>query len=387
MTEDEIKEWYKKIEKKEYLYSFVGKKKSPIKREIKTLENAPKELLENKDFILLALLNNHIQIDEVSPNLLNEKSFILKAINNKYSSVYSIPEKWRKDEDVLLTILKNNSNVLFDLVKIEKYQNLVNKEELAKTLLEINPNVIKEIYFPFRNNKDFIKKAILLKPKLIEKYKKKYTKELFQDEHEVKHLLNKHPESLAYLNIKFRNRKDLALDCVKRNINILNNVGNKLKNDEEFMILFINHGWRLLNNLSKKLLTNDVFMKKVIEKHEYLVKYVDKSIVTDEWLLSILKKTPYIYTQLESQFKEKDIFIAYYLSHKGKVAEISGRDMFDNLPHCVKDIAIMEINNFKLKENINVYDYIEQKYLKILLEYEFKQNKDKVIFKNKKIKI
>ena len=47
----------------------------------------------------------------------------------------------------------------------------------------------------------------------------------------------------------------------------------------------------------------------------------------------------------------------------------------------------MEINNFKLKENINVYDYIEQKYLKILLEYEFKQNKDNVIFKNKKIKI
>ena len=121
MTEDELKEWYKKIEKKEYLYSFVGKKKSPVKREIKTLENAPKELLENKDFILLALLNNHIQIDEVSPNLLNEKSFILKAINNKYYSVYSVPEKWRKDEDVLLTILKNNSNVFFDLVKIEKY--------------------------------------------------------------------------------------------------------------------------------------------------------------------------------------------------------------------------------------------------------------------------
>ena len=42
MTEDELKEWYKKIEKKEYLYSFVGKKKSPVKREIKTLENAPK---------------------------------------------------------------------------------------------------------------------------------------------------------------------------------------------------------------------------------------------------------------------------------------------------------------------------------------------------------
>ena len=44
-----------------------------------------------------------------------------------------------------------------------------------------------------------------LQKQLIENYKKKYTKELFQDEHEVKHLLNEYPESLAYLNIKFRN--------------------------------------------------------------------------------------------------------------------------------------------------------------------------------------
>ncbi len=88
-----------------------------IKNSAKLLKNVPKDLRNNKDFLIKA--TEVIEKDwfylfaTIDPEIINDKELILKIVAKNPMSLMYIPELMKEDTEIALTALKANKDVFY----------------------------------------------------------------------------------------------------------------------------------------------------------------------------------------------------------------------------------------------------------------------------------
>jgi hypothetical protein len=115
--------------------------------------NLPREIATSEDFVDEVLRTNFGLINDIPEDLLN-KSWVLKAIQEKFMTMDNIPKKFKNDKDIVLALIRNSSHAYGSLDAA-----LMVDPDIVKTQLEKHPKCFLDMS-PLVVGEDHIRKVL-----------------------------------------------------------------------------------------------------------------------------------------------------------------------------------------------------------------------------------
>lgn len=304
-----------------------------IKCEDKPLEELVEE--EKLDIDLQNIDLNYISSPEFKKINDNEK-YMIKFIEYHQNWLGLVSERLRDNEDFLLTVLQNNSDIGgFNYIS----DRLKNNKEFALKVMKINYKMLLNFSEEIKNDQEFIKKVIKLYPQagyyignelknnkdfLLSIIDKKnfycgildaISKELYDDEEFVLEC-SKYGNIIYYISNRLKDDGNFLLSLPKTDkfaySSIAHSASARLKNDQEFMLKVIEKEPLAMSYASKELQNNKKFIISVIDITKGKTTYdYDKLFLDDEEVM--LKRLEYNKTVLANASdrlkNDKDFFL------------------------------------------------------------------------------
>jgi hypothetical protein len=249
--EEAPKEW---LQSKEFILEAVKKDGS-------LLEYASENLREDRDVVLAAVTNNGNSLRYASENLREDRDVVLAAITDYGNSLEYASENLREDRDVVLAAVTNNGNSL-------KYasENLRADKEIVLAAVSKDSKMIFQANDTLKQDKEILAVAIQHNPKLsylindqLSEDQKQYLEEGVSiedfdaeyhgdDDEKVEWMKEKaflmeavkHDERiLKHASIELKADRELVMEAIKNGINAIDYADEDLQCDPEILIFRI----------------------------------------------------------------------------------------------------------------------------------------------------
>lgn len=225
-----------------------------VKRKGTLIQNASKELRADKEVALAAVENNSLALFFVSKDLKDDLEVVKTALNiDDNLSIGGI----RKGENI---ILASHLSYKTDALKYAS-KRIKNMPDVVFPILINNPKIFVDISPSLKKDKKFIKKImkqqIRIYPYLSEKLKNdkelgllvaqnkemwslitELGNDLKSDFEIARCAIKNHPQTFYCFDMNIRNNYDIAKLAINSRDDLINQVGEKLLNDKEFLYEF-----------------------------------------------------------------------------------------------------------------------------------------------------
>jgi len=171
------KKWL--LDKDDIVFILINHMKSQSSSAYEKLINyIPQKWYKDKDVMLILLSIEHYSatsyekiISKLDQNILDDKSFIIKAVYRNWRVYKYLPEKYRNDEDVAWSLLKNQSTPYYwieipesifsskeNVLRLYEYE----KDHWLGDKLWFNSQFLRRIPDEYKKDRDFLKSVLLL---------------------------------------------------------------------------------------------------------------------------------------------------------------------------------------------------------------------------------
>ena len=308
-------------------------------------EEAPKEWLDSKDFILEAMKKDESILEYVSENLKNDKELILAAVSNNGGALQYASDKCKDDKELVLAALSKDGSAL-------EYasERLKEDREVVLAAVSNNGNAIEYAPDTFKADKDIVSAAVL-----------------------------NEGCSLEYVSEEFKNNKSIVMLAVSNNGYSLQNASDKLKEDKEIVMAALSTYGSALEYASEKLRNDKEVVIASLANDAKALEYASENLRRDKEVLeaAIKNDASLAYLLNENLSEEQKLYLEegvtledfdeeYQGGDDGKVAWMKDRNFVLEalrqdgriLKHASAELkADRELVLEGIKQDINAIDY------------------------------
>ncbi len=310
-------------------------------------EEAPKEWLDSKDFILVAMKKDESILEYVSENLKNDKELILAAVSNNGAALQYASDKCKDEKELVLAALSTDGSAL-------EYasERLKEDREVVLAAVSNNGNAIEYAPDTFKADKDIVSAAVL-----------------------------NEGCSLEYVSEEFKNDKSIVMLAVSNNGYSLQNASDKLKEDKEIVMAALSTYGSALEYASEKLRNDKEVVIASLANDAKALEYASENLRRDKEVLEAAIKNDaslaYLLNEnlseeqkqcLEEGVTLEDFDEEYQGGDDGKVAWMKDRNFVLEalrqdariLKHASTELkADRELVLEAIKHDINAIDYAD----------------------------
>ena len=312
-------------------------------------EEAPKEWLDSRDFILEAMKKDESILEYVSENLKNDKELILAAVSNNGGALQYASDKCKDDKELVLAALSTDGSAL-------EYasERLKEDREVVLAAVSNNGNAIEYAPDTFKADKDIVSAAVL-----------------------------NEGCSLEYVSEEFKNNKSIVMLAVSNNGYSLQNASDKLKEDKEIVMAALSTYGSALEYASEKLRNDKEVVIASLANDAKALEYASENLRRDKEVLeaAIKNDASLAYLLNENLSEEQKLYLEegvtledfdeeYQGGDDGKVAWMKDRNFVLEalrqdgriLKHASAELkADRELVLEGIKQDINAIEYADEK--------------------------
>ena len=336
------------------------------------------------------------------------KDDALKIVEDDGYSIMYLPLEFQKDNDVILTALKQSLFSIVNICREDLTHNILaylfdnQYQEYYDDILDIiyntdNKNILQNYDYNLKNNKKLIEILCVIKSKTIKhaseeilndkvffldifkKYCGKYynilkylSPKLRDDEEIVKTLVSARTYTFEfkYASDRLKNDYNFILETVKINGCILEYVSKKFRCNREIVFEAVKNDSYALQFASKKLKGNREIVLIAIEKKVCVFKYVSNKLKSDkEIVLKVVKKEGMYLTYASKKLQDDEDVVLNAVKNDGNALEIASDRLKKNKKIVLK--AIKQDKNYLLYL-INNELNDDQKFISNAVKYNYK---------------
>ena len=310
-------------------------------------EEAPKEWLDSKDFILIAMKKDESILEYVSENLKDDKELILAAVSKNGGALQYASDKCKDEKELVLAALSTDGSAL-------EYasERLKQDREVVLAAVSNNGNAIEYAPDTFKADKDIVSAAVL-----------------------------NEGCSLEYVSEEFKNDKSIVMLAVSNNGYSLQNASDKLKEDKEIVMAALSIDGSALEYASEKLRNDKEVVIASLANDAKALEYASENLRRDKEVLEAAIKNDaslaYLLNEnlseeqkqcLEEGVTLEDFDEEYQGGDDGKVAWMKDRNFVLEalrqdariLKHASTELkADRELVLEAIKHDINAIDYAD----------------------------
>lgn len=295
------------------------------------------EIKDDEEIALVAIKFRLINFESVSDRLKSNKNFVLEAVklDTQCYIVKYMSEELRNDEEIILQFIKNS----------ERYIISNGNEGVERVFGYVGENLIK--------NRSFILKILKLES---------YTIHYIFD----------------YMSEELRNDKEIAIAALKKSGSFISYLGEKLCDDEEFIMIAIRDIAEVIDFASDRLKKNKNFIIKALKYNVNIFPYISEELKDDEEIaLVALKSKPVLFKKVGNRLKNNRNFILKVIKYDSSI--------FECIPETLKndpEILLASISNGTKNDKLNQYinNYLGMTSVLDLVSMFDKPNKSNLTF-------
>jgi hypothetical protein len=268
-------------------------------------EEAPKEWLDSKDFILAAMKKDESILEYVSENLKDDKELILAAVSVNGGTLQYASDKCKDEKELVLAALSTDGSAL-------EYASDRLKEDREVVLAAVSNYGGAIEYAPdtFKADKDIVSAAVLNEGCSLE-----YVTEEFKNDKSIVMLaVSNNGYSLQYASDKLKEDKEIVMAAIAKDGGPLNYASEKLRNDKEVVIASLANDAKALEYASGNLRRDKEVLEAAIKNDASLAYLLNENLSEEQ------KQC------LEEGFSLEDFDEEYQGGDDGKVAWMKDRN-------------------------------------------------------------
>jgi hypothetical protein len=312
-------------------------------------EEAPKEWLDSKDFILAAMKKDESILEYVSENLKDDKELILAAVSVNGGTLQYASDKCKDEKELVLAALSTDGSAL-------EYASDRLKEDREVVLAAVSNYGGAIEYAPdtFKADKDIVSAAVLNEGCSLE-----YVTEEFKNDKSIVMLaVSNNGYSLQYASDKLKEDKEIVMAAIAKDGGPLNYASEKLRNDKEVVIASLANDAKALEYASGNLRRDKEVLEAAIKNDASLAYLLNENLSEEQKLY------------LEEGVTLEDFDEEYQGGDDGKVAWMKDRNFVLEalrqderiLKHASTELkADRELVLEAIKQDINAIDYADEK--------------------------
>lgn len=234
-----------------------------VKRDGDSIHFASTELKNDTDILLESIksgggLSSFIKL----PSILQTRDNLLITVNNGHSYPEDLPSEFIRDKQVILEIVKNYGDSLFNVISEFK-----DSFEIVLAAVNNRGSALKYASDNLKNNREIVTAAVKNNGLALEFA----SDELKNDLQIVKLAIENAPKSIQFASNHLKNMKELALIALLLNEDTFEYISDSLRSDKEIVLIVLNKVvgsfvfkdfWKLLSSKTKNDL--DVFVLSLI---------------------------------------------------------------------------------------------------------------------------
>lgn len=305
----------------------------------------------DKEIIKEYLKYNLQKYNELSPTLKNDKEIIEIAINDIENYRY-IDMRYKDDYELLVKYLKRGAFTFGDL-KTYVPEHMQKSKEFAKLIAIHKPVYFDYLPQEFKNNKeialvlasnnalyiDSLSEKLREEQEIIDAALKahsesvRYLPKILSDDEKMRLFVEKNPKTYKYASKNLRNEKKLALKAIGIRSNMIEYIGDELKDDL------------------------DIFSK-VLEENELAIKYAKENgnVRNNKAIaIKILKKKNMVYQYLSDSLREDEELIILALKNENE----DQKEVLNYIPNFSRKSN--EIKEIALKRDAAYFEKLSSK--------------------------
>ena len=236
-------------------------------------EEAPKEWLDSKDFILAAMKKDESILEYVSENLKDDKELILAAVSVNGGTLQYASDKCKDEKELVLAALSTDGSAL-------EYASERLKEDREVVLAAVlnYGGAIQYASDIFKVDKDIVSAAVLNEGCSLE-----YVSEEFQnDKSIVLQAVSNNGYSLQYASDKLKEDKEIVMAAIAKDGGPLNYASEKLRNDKEVVIASLANDAKALEYASGNLRRDKDVLEAAIKNDASLAYLLNENLSEEQ---------------------------------------------------------------------------------------------------------
>jgi len=236
-------------------------------------EEAPKEWLDSKDFILAAMKKDESILEYVSENLKDDKELILAAVSVNGGTLQYASDKCKDEKELVLAALSTDGSAL-------EYASDRLKEDREVVLAAVsnNGNAIEYAPDTFKADKDIVSAAVLNEGCSLE-----YVSEEFKNNKSIVMLaVSNNGYSLQYASDKLKEDKEIVMAALSTYGSALEYASEKLRNDKEVVIASLANDAKALEYASENLRRDKDVLEAAIKNDASLAYLLNENLSEEQ---------------------------------------------------------------------------------------------------------
>ena len=236
-------------------------------------EEAPKEWLDSKDFILVAMKKDESILEYVSENLKNDKELILAAVSKNGGALQYASDKCKDEKELVLAALSTDGSAL-------EYASERLKEDREVVLAAVlnYGGAIQYASDIFKVDKDIVSAAVLNEGCSLE-----YVSEEFKNDKSIVMLaVSNNGYSLQYASDKLKEDKEIVMAAIAKDGGPLNYASEKLRNDKEVVIASLANDAKALEYASGNLRRDKDVLEAAIKNDASLAYLLNENLSEEQ---------------------------------------------------------------------------------------------------------
>ena len=232
--EEAPKEW---LHSKEFILNAV-------KKDENTLEFASDELKNDKEIVKAAVLKNGWALQYASDSCKDDKEVVLAALSTDGTALEYASESLKEDREVVLAAVSNNGGAIEHATETLKAD-----KEIVLAAVSNEGCSLEYVAEEFKSNKEIVLKAVLNNGYALE-----YASENLRDDKEVVlAAISKDGGPFEYASENLLNNKELLILAVSKDSSILKLANEQLKKDKEVLAAAVSSDSSLSYSLNEHL--------------------------------------------------------------------------------------------------------------------------------------
>ncbi len=236
-------------------------------------EEAPKEWLDSKDFILAAMKKDESILEYVSENLKNDKELILAAVSKNGGVLQYASDKCKDEKELVLAALSTDGSAL-------EYASERLKEDREVVLAAVSNYGGAIEYAPdtFKADKDIVSAAVLNEGCSLE-----YVTEEFKNDKSIVMLaVSNNGYSLRYASDRLKEDKEIVMAALSTDGSPLEYASEKLRNDKEVVIASLANDAKALEYASGNLRRDKDVLEAAIKNDASLAYLLNENLSEEQ---------------------------------------------------------------------------------------------------------
>jgi len=264
--EEAPKEW---LHSKEFILNAVKKDES-------TLEYASDELKNDKEIVKAAVLKNGWALQYASDTCKGDKELVLAALSTDGSALEYASERLKEDREVVFAAVSNyGSSIQY------AHEPFNADKEIVLAAVSNYGNALEYVTEEFKSNKEIVLKAVLNNGCALE-----YASEnLRADKEIVLAAISSLGRALDYASDKLKDDKDVVLAAVSKDSKMIFQANDTLKKDKEILAAAIHHNPKLSYLINDQLSEDQKqYLEEGVSIEDFDAEYHDDDDEKVEWM-------------------------------------------------------------------------------------------------------